>query len=276
MSQHLIQHQVQHRTQQREQHQALFSLADKVALITGAANGIGRAIAWQMAHAGAYVLLSDIDSAGGSALAAEMTAAGYAVAIFPCDMGSRSEIQTLSSEALAAFGEIDILVCNAGVAPHAGPIASASDRDYELTMEINLHSNLQLCNLLIPQMAARNNGSVIIMSSIAGVRGNKNIGLYGLSKAASAQLVRNLAVEWGPSNVSINSISPGVIDTAFAKPISAQQELAAKRIALTPLRRFGQVDDVAGVAVFLASPAAAFMTGQNLIVDGGTTIGDGN
>jgi NAD(P)-dependent dehydrogenase (short-subunit alcohol dehydrogenase family) len=157
-----------------------------------------------------------------------------------------------------------------------GPISSSSDADWSLTMTVNLRSVLWLTNLVIPQMAERRDGTVIITSSIAGVRGNKAIGLYGLSKAANAQLARNLAVEWGPSNVRVNAISPGVIRTEFARPMLDNERVMERRLSLTPLRRVGTPQEVAGVAVMLASAAGAFMTGQNVIVDGGTTIGDGN
>ncbi|MES2259954.1 MAG: SDR family oxidoreductase [Pseudomonadota bacterium] len=255
---------------------AMFSLAGKVALVTGASRGIGRAIAREMAAAGASVLVSDIDIHGCGQVAQELRAGGAQAWALPCDVVDAAQLQALADATLERAGRIDILVCNAGVAPHAGPLVTASDADYMLTMEVNLRSNLRLCNMVIPQMAARRDGVVIIMSSIAGVRGNKAIGLYGLSKAANAQLARNLAVEWGPDNIRVNAISPGVIDTEFARPIAGDAERAAKRIALTPLRRFGTAREIAGVALFLASEAGQFVTGQNLVVDGGTTIGDGS
>jgi NAD(P)-dependent dehydrogenase (short-subunit alcohol dehydrogenase family) len=117
---------------------------------------------------------------------------------------------------------------------------------------------------------------VILTSSIAGLRGNKSIGLYGLSKAGGAELARNLAVEWGPRNVRVNAISPGMIRTEFARPLLDNPEIMTRRLAMTPLRRVGEPDEIAGVAVMLAAPAGAFITGQNLVVDGGTIIGDGN
>jgi len=167
-------------------------------------------------------------------------------------------------------------VCNAGVAPHAGPIASATDADWDLTMTVNLRSALWLTSLVIPGMAQRRDGVVILTASLSSVRGNKGIGLYGLSKAGVAQLARNLAVEWGPANVRVNAISPGVIATEFARPLTDNETVLARRLALTPLRRVGEPAEIAGVAVMLAARAGAFITGQNLIVDGGTLISDGN
>lgn len=125
-------------------------------------------------------------------------------------------------------------------------------------------------------MADGGGGSVVLMASIAGVRGNKSLGLYGLSKAGLAQLARNLAVEWGPANIRVNAISPGVIDTEFARPLTDNPEVLQRRLALTPLRRVGRPEEVAALAMLLAAPGGAFISGQNLIVDGGTTIGDGN
>jgi len=255
---------------------SLFDLHNHVALVTGATRGIGRAIAEQMAKAGAKVVVSSEDAQACAATAAEMRSSGLDVIGIPCDVTSRENIDALVISTLEARDRIDVLVCNAGVAPHMGPIATASNEHWDLTMTVNLRSVLWLTSLVIPEMAARGGGSVIITSSISGVRGNKAIGLYGLSKAGSAELARNLAVEWGPSNVRVNAISPGLIRTEFARPLLDNPEVMKRRLALTPLRRAGEPDEIAGVAVMLASRAGAFITGQNLIVDGGTTIGDGN
>ncbi|MFO7278323.1 MAG: SDR family oxidoreductase [Pseudomonadota bacterium] len=254
----------------------LFDLSGKVALVTGATRGIGRAIAEEMARHGARVALSSNEAQACASVAEELRREGLDVIGIPCDVAFREQAERLVAETIEAFGKIDILVCNAGVAPHMGPISTASDADWDLTMTVNLRSVLWLTSLVIPGMAARRDGSVIIISSIAGVRGNKAIGLYGLSKAANAQLARNLAVEWGPSNVRVNAISPGLIRTDFARPLLDDAKFLERRLALTPLRRAGTSREIAGVAVMLASAAGAFMTGQNVIVDGGTTIGDGS
>jgi NAD(P)-dependent dehydrogenase (short-subunit alcohol dehydrogenase family) len=185
-------------------------------------------------------------------------------------------IDTLNETALKRCQRIDILVCNAGVQGPAGPLSETSDADWHRVMDTNLRSALWLCSAVIPGMAARGAGSVILMSSIAGIRGNKSIGLYGLSKAALAQLARNLAVEWGPSGVRVNAISPGLIRTPLAEPLLTNSAFMERRLALTPLRRIGEPHEIAGAAVLLASRAGAFITGHNLIIDGGTTISDGN
>ena len=254
----------------------LFDLTAQVALVTGASRGIGRAIAHELGCAGAVVVLSSEDADACESAAGELRRAGCGATALPCDVAVRREVEDLVQATFDLHGQIDILVCNAGVAPHSGPIATAGDADWDATMTVNLRSILWLTSLVIPRMAARGQGSVIIVSSIAGLRGNKSIGLYGISKAGSAQLARNLAVEWGPSNVRVNAISPGVIRTEFAQPMLRDAGLMEGRIALTPLRRVGEPQEVAGAALLLAAPAGAFITGQNLVVDGGTTIGDGN
>jgi NAD(P)-dependent dehydrogenase (short-subunit alcohol dehydrogenase family) len=253
-----------------------FTLHGKVALLTGATRGIGRAMAESMARAGAQVVISSEVADTCESVARDLRAGGLDVIGIPCDVTSRSALEALVAATYQKLERIDILVCNAGVAPHSGPLASATDQDWDLTMTVNLRSVVWLTNLVIPTMAVRRDGCVIITSSIAGVRGNKHIGLYGLSKAGNAELVRNLAVEWGPHNVRVNAISPGVIRTEFARPMLDNEAVMQRRIALTPLRRVGEPHEVAGLAVLLASSAGAFITGQNLIVDGGTTIGDGN
>jgi NAD(P)-dependent dehydrogenase (short-subunit alcohol dehydrogenase family) len=254
----------------------LFRLDRQVALITGATRGIGLAIAEAMARAGARVVISSNEPEECMRAVTVLRDSGLDAIGVACDVAHRDEVGSLVESTLAARARIDILVCNAGVAPHMGPIGTASDAEWDLTMTVNLRSVHWLTSLIAPQMAERGGGSVIIVSSIAGVRGNKAIGLYGLSKAASAQLTRNLAVEWGPRNVRANAISPGLIRTQFAAPLLSNEAVLERRLSLTPLRRVGEPHEIAGVAVMLASPAGAFITGQNLIVDGGTTISDGN
>ena len=252
----------------------LFDLTGKVAVVTGGSSGIGRATATALAQSGARVAIAGIDGAGCIAAGEALGAAGFQAMAVSCDVRREEQLSDLAKRVHEHWGGIDILVCNAGVAPHAGPLADASDHDYELTMDVNLRSVMRLCNLVIPGMARRGGGSVVIVSSIAGVRGNKTLGLYGLSKAANAQLARNLAIEWGPSNVRVNAVSPGVVTTDFAVSLTEVPEVAAVRLAKTPLRRFGTPEEVAGAIVFLAAPAGAFITGHNLIIDGGTTVSD--
>jgi NAD(P)-dependent dehydrogenase (short-subunit alcohol dehydrogenase family) len=254
----------------------LFDLSGRVALITGAAGGLGVALAHAFAAQGATLLLSDRDDAPCQALAARLQGCGGPVHAVAADLADADAIDGLVDTALARTGRIDVLVCNAGVQGPAAALAACTDADWEHVMGINLRSAARLSARVIPGMAARGEGSVILMSSIAGLRGNRAIGLYGLSKAALAQLARNLAVEWGPSGVRVNAISPGLIRTPLAEALLADPAFMARRLALTPLRRVGEPHEVAGVAVLLASRAGGFVTGHNLVVDGGTTIGDGS
>jgi NAD(P)-dependent dehydrogenase (short-subunit alcohol dehydrogenase family) len=257
----------------------LFDLTGKVALLTGATRGIGLAMARQFLAAGATLVISSNEPEACAQVARQLSAehgASRRVLGVPCDVAVRAELKALVAAALAAFGRIDVLCCNAGIAPHAGPLHTASDQDWDRTMTVNLRSMLWLTSLVVPGMAERGDGAVILTASLAALRGNKRIGLYGLAKAGCAQLARNLAVEWGPRNVRVNAISPGVIDTEFALPISADPAALQRRLAATPLRRLGHPDEVAGVALLLASRAGGFITGQNIVVDGGTLISDGN
>lgn len=252
----------------------LFDLTGKVALITGAHRGIGYAIAEEMGLAGASVAICSNDAEGVADAAARLADLGVRAVGIACDVGVDDELDRLVAETQSALGPVDILVCNAGINPHFGPMASATDDEYEATMRINLRSAVQLCNRVVPAMAECGDGVVILTSSLSGLRGNGKIGVYALSKAAIAQLARNIAVEYGPRNVRANAISPGLIQTEFAAPIMGNPEGLAKRLEKTPLRRVGAAREIAGTAVYLASAAGAFTTGHNLVVDGGTLIGD--
>ena len=173
-------------------------------------------------------------------------------------------------------GRIDTLVCNAAVNPYYGPLAGISDEAYDKIMNTNVRSNLWLCNMVIPQMAERGNGSVIIVSSVAAFIGSAVLGAYGLSKAADAALARNLAVEWGPKNIRANCINPAIIRTDFARALWENPETYARAIANYPLKRIGEPEEIAGAAVFLAAKSGSFVTGQTLIIDGGSTISSGD
>jgi len=253
---------------------SLFSLDGKVAVITGSSRGIGKAIAQRMAEAGARVVISSRKAEACEAVTAAINAAhgeGRALAI-PANISSKNELKFLADEATRQFGAIDILVCNAASNPYYGPMAGIEDDQFRKVLENNVISNHWLINFTVPQMIARRGGAIIIVSSIGGLRGSSVIGAYNISKAADFQLARNLAVEYGPHNVRVNCIAPGLIKTDFARALWDNPETLARATATTPLRRIGEPDEIAGAAVFLASQAGSFMTGQALVVDGGATI----
>jgi NAD(P)-dependent dehydrogenase (short-subunit alcohol dehydrogenase family) len=252
---------------------SLFDLAGKVAVITGSSKGIGRAIAERMAEHGARVVVSSRKQDACDVVTRAILSNGGEAITKTCNIGRKEELQALVDTAVAKWGGIDVLVCNAAVNPYYGLSANAPDEAYDRVMNYNVRSNFWLCNMVLPGMAARGGGSVTIVSSIGGLRGSTHLGIYAISKAADMQLVRNLAVEWGPRNIRANAIAPGLIRTDFARALWENPEIAKRRARETPLQRIGEPDDIAGAAVFLASAAGAFMTGQTIVIDGGTTTG---
>jgi NAD(P)-dependent dehydrogenase (short-subunit alcohol dehydrogenase family) len=254
----------------------LFDLQGTVALVTGAAGGLGAAIGAALASHGARVILSDLNAARCEAAADALRGQGWEARALACDMRDPNAIADMAGDAIEVWGRLDTLVCNAAVSGPVGPIGNASGADWDMVMGVNLAAPLKLSAHVIPHMAGRGGGSVVLMSSIAGLRGNGAIGLYGLSKAGLAQLARNLAVEWGPRGVRVNAVSPGLIRTPFATDLLGDDAFMARRLAATPLRRVGEPDEVSGVVVMLASRAGAFITGHNLVIDGGTTVSDGS
>lgn len=253
-----------------------FGLRGKVALVTGATKGIGLAIVDAFASAGASVIVASNDDAACFELASKLSQGGCEALTVPCDVSKRSELEALVATSLEAFGRIDVLVCNAGIQGHFGPMHTASDAEIDSLFSVNLQHPLRLTSMVAPLMANRGSGSIIVTASIAGLRGNKNVGMYGIAKAALSQLTRNLAVEWGPKSVRANAIAPGLISTEWASAIVVDDEAATRRLRMTPLRRIGEPSEIAATALFLASPGGAFITGQTIVVDGGTLISDGN
>ncbi|MEE8128897.1 MAG: SDR family oxidoreductase [Vicinamibacterales bacterium] len=251
----------------------LFDLGGRVALITGSTKGIGRAIAEALARNGAKVVISSRKPDACQEVAKAIGASGGEALAIPCNVSHQDQLGQLVHQTLHEWGRIDILVCNAAVNPSVGPMAVASGEAYDKIMNTNVKNVLALCNRVIPQMAERKDGAVIIISSIAGLKGHDQLGLYAISKAAEMQLARNLAVEWGRDNVRVNCIAPGLVRTDFARTLWEDPAVLAEVQATYPLGRIGEPEDVAGAAVFLASRAGAFVTGQVLVVDGGATIG---
>lgn len=253
---------------------SLFSLAGKVCVITGSSRGIGKAIAERMAEHGARVVISSRKAEACEQVARainERQGQGTAIAV-PANISSKDDLKRLADQTRERLGPIDVLVCNAASNPYYGPQAGIGDEQFRKILENNIIANHWLIGFVAPEMIERRDGSIIIVSSIGGLRGSSVIGAYCISKAADMQLARNLAVEYGPHNVRVNCIAPGLIKTDFAKTLWENPEALAQRTATTPLRRIGEPDEIAGAAVFLASKAASFVTGQSIVVDGGVTI----
>jgi len=250
----------------------IFDLKGKVAVVTGSTKGIGRSIAEAMARAGASVVISSRKQDQCDEVVSQILNEGLEATPIPCNIGKREDLERLVTQTRKYYGRIDCLVCNAAVNPYYGLISQVPDEVFTKIMDSNVRSNLWLCNMIIPEMAERRDGSVIIVSSIAGLRGSLLLGMYAISKAADMQLVRNLAVEWGPKNVRVNGIAPGLVRTDFARTLWENPEILSQAEKHVPLRRIGEPDDIGGAAVFLASGAARWMTGQTIVIDGGATI----
>jgi NAD(P)-dependent dehydrogenase (short-subunit alcohol dehydrogenase family) len=253
---------------------SLFSLDGKVAVITGSSRGIGKAIAERLAEHGAKVVISSRKAEPCQQVADAINArfgAGRAIAI-PANISRKDELQNLVASTNKQFGKIDVLVCNAASNPYYGPQAGIEDDQFRKILENNVIANHWLINFTVPQMIERRDGSIIIVSSIGGLRASPVIGAYCISKAADFQLARNLALEYGPHNVRVNCIAPGLIKTDFARALWENPETLKSVTSKAPLKRIGQPDEIAGVAVMLASAAGSYITGQSIVVDGGVMI----
>jgi NAD(P)-dependent dehydrogenase (short-subunit alcohol dehydrogenase family) len=251
---------------------SLFDLTGKVAMITGSTKGIGKSLAEEMARAGAKVVVSSRKADACEAVKKEFEAQGFQVLAQSCNVSRKEELQALVDLTLKTWGRIDIVVANAAANPYYGPLTEIPDEAFDKVMLNNVKSVLWLAAMTLPGMAERGGGSFISVGSIGGILANTVIGAYGISKAADHHLVRNLAAEWGPKNVRVNAIAPGLVKTDFARALWEDAARRAQREAATPLRRLGEPRDIGGIGVFLASDAAAFITGQTIVADGGVTI----
>jgi NAD(P)-dependent dehydrogenase (short-subunit alcohol dehydrogenase family) len=253
---------------------SLFDLTGRVAIVTGSSRGIGRAIAERLAEHGASVVISSrkAEACAETAFAINRALQRDAAKPIAANISSKEELQHLVDETTSAFGRIDILICNAASNPYYGAMAGISDVQFRKILDNNVLANHWLIHMAAPGMIERKDGSVIIVSSIGGLKGSKVLGAYNISKAADLQLARNLAVEWGRHNVRVNCIAPGLVRTDFARALWENPETLKAVTAATPLGRIGEPDEIAGAAVYLASKAGSFTTGQVLVVDGGATI----
>ena len=249
-----------------------FSLEGKVAIVTGGSKGIGLSIVHHLAALGAKVVVASrkIDACV-SAVREVQEKGGEAMAV-ACNISHRDQCEALIEAALTTYGRVDTFVANAAVNPVYGPLAELSDEAFNKVMTSNVQSLIWFANSAMPLMAEQGGGSFIVVSSIGGLRGSSTLGAYGISKTADGGVVRSLAVEWGPKNITVNCIMPGLVKTDFARALWENDALREDRIKRTPVRRLVEPDDIGGIAAFLASPWARFITGEVIVADGGTTI----
>lgn len=257
----------------------LFDLTGKVAVVTGSTRGIGKSIAEELARAGAKVCISSRKAESCEQTLAEFRKQGLDAIAQPCNVSRKEELQALVDATRKKWGHIDIAIANAASNPYYGPLTELPDDAFDKIFANNVKSSLWLAGMTLPGMAQRSmeekgktSGSFIVVGSIGGILANTVIGAYGMSKAADHHLVRNLAAEWGPKNVRVNAIAPGLVRTEFARALWEDDKRRQEREQVTPLRRLGEPRDIGGIAVFLASDAAAFITGQVIVADGGVTI----
>ena len=253
----------------------LFDLTEKVVVITGASRGIGRAMALRMAGAGARVVVSSRKLDACEEVVRTIRDAGGEAVSVACNVTHINQLEHLVTTSIDVFDRIDCLVGNAAVNPHYGPMTTIGESAFEKIINCNVRANLWLARLVLPGMAERGEGSIIYVSSIAGIKGTDDIGTYGISKAAVIAMARNLAVTWGEHGIRVNTIAPGLVRTDFARALWENPERLAQVEEHYPMRRIGEPDDIAGTAVFLASDAGRYITGQTIVVDGGGTIAAG-
>ena len=254
----------------------LFDLTGKVAIITGSTKGIGKSIAEEYAKAGAKVVISSRKADACQQVADELRSQGFDALPVACHVGDKAQLQNLVDRTLEAFGRIDVLVCNAATNPVYGPTHTVSDEAFDKIMGTNVKGTFWLCNMVIPHMVEQGGGSIVLLSSIAGLRASANIGVYGMSKAAEAGLARNLSLEWGPQGIRVNSIAPGPFPTEGAwKRLMPNPQVEQVYKDRQPSKRFGEPEELANLAVFLMSDLAAYITGETVVIDGGERLQGG-
>ncbi|GHF40056.1 SDR family NAD(P)-dependent oxidoreductase [Streptomyces morookaense] len=252
-----------------------FRLDGTHALVTGASRGIGRAIALALAEAGADVAITARNTTALDALAEDIAAQGHRALALTCDATNLDQITACVQDALTGLGHIDILVNAAGVIPSFGPFLDLPEDDWNTILETNFLSTVRFCRLVGPHLLERGRGSVINMSSVAGVRGVPSLSHYAATKAALISLSRSLAAEWAQGGVRVNAVCPGWTRTKMTAQVSGNTELSGILTQAVPAQRWGEVDDLVGTAIYLASDASRFVTGQTLTVDGGLTAYEG-
>ena len=252
---------------------SLFSLQDRVAIITGASRGIGEAIAVRMAEAGAAVVLAARKPEGLQMVAERITKAGGRAVVVAAHTGKPDDVRALVAKAVSELGKVDILVNNAATNPYFGPLLETEDAAWDKTFEVNVKGYFAATREVVRHLQSRNApGSIINIASIVGTRAAPMQGVYGMTKAAVIGMTHTLAQELGSTGIRVNAIAPGLVETRFAAAIVGNDEIRAQVVARSALGRHAQPDEIAGTAVYLASDASSYVTGQVLLVDGGTSI----
>ena len=249
-----------------------FDISGKVAIITGASRGIGQAIAETYATAGAKVVISSRKQESLDPVAANIKANGGEALAVAAHNGDKAALQALVRAAVEAYGTVDILVNNAATNPHFGPLLDAEDSLWQKTIEVNIMGAVWLTQAVVPLMREHGGGKIINISSVNGLRPGTMQGIYSMTKAALISLTQTLAMELANDKITVNAIAPGLVRTHFARVIWENDVIRDSVLARTPLQRMGEPDDIAGIALFLASAAADYATGQTFVIDGGLTI----
>lgn len=248
---------------------SLFDLSGRVALVTGSSRGIGRAIVEALAEHGAKVVVSSRKAGPCAEVAGAIRDAGGEALDIPCNVSHEGQMRELVARTLEAWGRIDVLVANAAANPYYGPFLDIPDEAYDKTMHVNLRGVMKLARMVVPDMRRRRDGAIIVVSSIGALKGSDYLGTYNLSKIAGLMLVKNLCVAYGKDNIRANAVLPGLVKTDFARALWEDEKLLAETLERTPLGRIGEPRDLAGIAVYLASRAGAWTSGQAFVVDGG-------
>ncbi|MFO0728200.1 MAG: glucose 1-dehydrogenase [Myxococcota bacterium] len=249
------------------------TLDKRVAIVTGGSRGIGEAIAKALVDAGASVMIASRKADGLAAVEQTLRAAGGDVASCPAHTGKLEDIERLVATTVERFGKVDILVNNAGTNPYFGPLLDTEWGAWDKTFEVNVKGYFAMTKAVVRHLESRNApGAIINVASIMGTIAAPFQGVYGMTKAAVLSMTKTLAAELGNKGIRVNAISPGLIETKFAAALIESDMIRKPIVDRTPLGRIGQPEEIAGMVVFLASDAARFITGQNLVIDGGMTI----
>ena len=249
--------------------QPLFQLDNKVAIVTGASKGIGEAMARGLAEFGAKVVVSSRKQEAVDAVAETFKNDGLEAIAIAANMGNLEEAHALIDQSVDAYGGIDIIVNNAATNPVFGPIQKTEERAFDKIIDVNLKGPFELCKKAYPILKQRGGGSIIHISSIGGLTPEPGIGIYSVSKAGLINLTKAMAQDWGADNIRVNAICPGLIKTKFSEALWGNEPILERFLQHLPLKRVGTSDDIAGLAVYLASDAAAYCTGGMYLIDGG-------